>query len=47
MTTQTADPAETGAPTRRSTARRVARGIGLALVALLVLLVAAFFLGGG
>jgi pimeloyl-ACP methyl ester carboxylesterase len=47
MTTQTA--AVTGTPTspRRSTARRVVRGLGVALSGLLVLLVLLFFLGGG
>ncbi len=47
MTTQTAP--ETGAttPPRRSTGRRVARGVALVLVGMLTFLVLAFFLGGG
>jgi hypothetical protein len=47
MTTQAAP--ETGAttPPRRSTGRRVARGVALVLVGMLTFLVLAFFLGGG
>ena len=47
MTTQTAAATGTTTPPRRGTARRVARGAGMALVGLLVFLVLAFFLGGG
>jgi pimeloyl-ACP methyl ester carboxylesterase len=47
MTTQTAAATGTSTSPRRSTARRVVRGIGIALAGLLILLVLAFFLGGG
>lgn len=51
MPTQTAAATGTTTPpprsTARSTARRVARRVGIALVGVLVLLVLAFFLGGG